>query len=47
MFSSLDLEHDKARAGTPREAAAFGEVVLISVPNGALPQLGRDLGDLI
>jgi predicted dinucleotide-binding enzyme len=32
----------KARAGTPREAAAFGEVVLISVPYGALPQVGRD-----
>ena len=56
MFSSLDLEHDKAlaaslgpkaRAGTPREAAAFGDVLLISVPYGALPQVGRDLGDLI
>lgn len=56
MFSSLDLEHDKAlaarlgpaaRAGTPREAAAFGEVMLISVPYSALPQLGRDLaGDI-
>jgi len=54
MFSSLDLEHDKAlaarvgagaRAGTPKEAAAFGEVLLISVPYSALPQLGRDLGD--
>jgi predicted dinucleotide-binding enzyme len=33
----------KARAGTPREAAAFGDVVLISVPYGALPQIGRDL----
>ncbi len=33
----------KARAGTPREAATFGEVVLISVPYGALPQIGRDL----
>lgn len=32
----------RARAGTPREAAAFGEVVLISVPYGALPQVGRD-----
>lgn len=32
----------KARAGTPREAAAFGEVILISVPYGALPQVGRD-----
>lgn len=56
MFSSLDLEHDKAlaarlggkaRAGTPREAAAFGEVVLIAVPYSALPQLGRDLAGLI
>ncbi|HYG69792.1 MAG TPA: NADPH-dependent F420 reductase [Anaeromyxobacteraceae bacterium] len=32
----------KARAGTPREAAAFGDVVLVSVPYGALPQIGRD-----
>jgi len=33
----------KARAGTPREAALFGDVVLISVPYRALPQIGRDL----
>jgi len=33
----------KVRAGTPREAAEFGEVVLISVPYAALPQVGRDL----
>jgi 8-hydroxy-5-deazaflavin:NADPH oxidoreductase len=33
----------KARAGTPREAATFGDVVLISVPYGALPQVGKDL----
>ncbi len=33
----------RARAGTPREAAVFGEVVLVSVPYGALPQIGRDL----
>jgi 8-hydroxy-5-deazaflavin:NADPH oxidoreductase len=54
MFSSLDLEHDKALAaslgagayaGTPREAGRFGEVLLISVPYVALPQVGRDLGD--
>ena len=32
----------KVRVGTPREAAAFGDVVLISVPYGALPQVGRD-----
>ena len=56
MFSSLDIEHDKAlaarlgtgaRAGTPKEAAAFGEVVLVAVPYAALPQIGRDLGDLL
>jgi 8-hydroxy-5-deazaflavin:NADPH oxidoreductase len=33
----------KAHVGTPAEAARFGEVVLISVPYGALPQVGRDL----
>lgn len=33
----------RARVGTPREAALFGEVVLMSVPYGALPQVGRDL----
>jgi predicted dinucleotide-binding enzyme len=56
MFSSLDLEYDrklaarlggKARAGTSREAAAFGEVLLIAVPYAALPQVGRDLAGLI
>lgn len=56
MFSSLDLEADKklaaslgpnARAGTPREAAAFGTVVVISVPYRALPGVGKDLADLI
>ncbi|MBV8909699.1 MAG: NAD(P)-binding domain-containing protein [Gammaproteobacteria bacterium] len=33
----------RARVGTPREAAAFGEVVLVSVPYAALPEIGRDL----
>jgi 8-hydroxy-5-deazaflavin:NADPH oxidoreductase len=33
----------KAHVGTPREAAVFGAVVLVSVPYGALPQIGRDL----
>jgi len=31
------------RVGTPQAAAAFGDVVLISVPYGALPQVGRAL----
>lgn len=37
----------KARAGTPREAAEFGDVILMSVPYGALPQVGRDLADAL
>jgi 8-hydroxy-5-deazaflavin:NADPH oxidoreductase len=53
MFSSRDLDHDKklaadiganARAGTPGEAAQFGEVLLFAVPYGALPELGKSLG---
>jgi len=32
----------RAHAGTPREAAAFGSVVLVSVPYGAMPQIGAD-----
>jgi predicted dinucleotide-binding enzyme len=32
----------RVRVGTPREAAAFGDVVLISVPYKALPQVGND-----
>ena len=32
-----------ARAGMPREAAVFGEVILISIPYHAVPQIGRDL----
>lgn len=32
----------QVQAGSPREAADFGEVVLISVPYGALPQIGSD-----
>src|SRR3954471_23717159 len=56
MFSSREIEHDKAlaaklganaRAGTPREAAAFGEVVMISVPYRALPEVGKDIANLI
>jgi 8-hydroxy-5-deazaflavin:NADPH oxidoreductase len=33
----------RAHVGLPREAAAFGSVVLVSVPYGAMPQLGADL----
>jgi len=33
----------RAHVGTPQDAAAFGTVVLVSVPYGAMPQLGADL----
>ena len=33
----------RVRVGTPRAAANFGDVVLISVPYGALPEIGHDL----
>ena len=36
-----------ARAGYPQEAAEFGEVVLIAVPYGAMPQVGADYGPLL
>ena len=56
MFSSLNLEHDKslaarlggkARAGTTKEAAAFGDVILIAVPYSALPEVGRELASVM
>lgn len=56
MFSSTNLEKNKqlaaslgpnAKAGTPREAAAFGDVLVVSVPYTALPSLGKELADLI
>ena len=42
LKSLADRLGPRARAGTPREAAAFGDVVLVSVPYGAFPQIGRD-----
>lgn len=52
MFSARNLEEvkklaaglgPKARAGTPKEAAAFGEAILVAVPYSALPALGQEL----
>jgi predicted dinucleotide-binding enzyme len=37
----------RATAGTPREAAEFGEVVLVSVPYGAMPQISEDFAALL
>ena len=56
MFSSTHLEEDQqlaaslgalAHAGTPREAAAYGDVVLVSIPFSALPTVGKEVGDLL
>lgn len=56
MFSSLTIERDRelaqrlgggARAGTPRDAAAFGEVLMVALPYSALPSVGKELADLI
>jgi 8-hydroxy-5-deazaflavin:NADPH oxidoreductase len=56
MFSSRNIEHDRAlaarvgpnaRAGTPQQAAAFGEVLMVSVPYRALPDVGRELAALL
>jgi predicted dinucleotide-binding enzyme len=56
MFASRNIDHDKqlaasiganARAGTPAEAAAFGDVLLFAVPYRALPELGKSLADSI
>ena len=52
MFSSRHIEHDRslaerlgagARAGTPREAAAFGDVLMVAVPYHALPDVGEEI----
>lgn len=54
MFSSRSLDHDqalaadvgpRAHAGTPQQAAEFGDVLLFAVPYRALPELGKTLGD--
>jgi 8-hydroxy-5-deazaflavin:NADPH oxidoreductase len=54
MFSSRNVDNDKklaaevganARAGTPSEAAAFGQVILLAVPYSAFPELIKSLGN--
>lgn len=37
----------KAQAGTPDQAARFGDVILLAVPYGATPQIGKDYGTLL
>jgi predicted dinucleotide-binding enzyme len=56
LFSSRHPEHlaalveqagGAARAGTPEEAIAFGDVVLLSIPFVALPEFGRSMTDAL
>ncbi|HWI13758.1 MAG TPA: NADPH-dependent F420 reductase [Burkholderiales bacterium] len=56
MFSSRTIDNDRklaaslgpnARAGTPQEAADFGDVLLIAVPYRAMPEVGKELGDRV
>lgn len=56
MFSSRHIERDRelaaglgpyAHAGTPTEAAAFGDVVMVSVPYHALPDVRDSVGELL
>ena len=35
---------ERASAGTPQEAAEFGDVVMITVPLKAMPELAREIG---
>lgn len=53
MFASRNLDADRklaadtganARAGTPQEAAAFGDVILLAVPYSAYPELEKSVG---
>src|SRR5260370_7025690 len=45
LLSVIKYLGPRASAGTPRQAAEFGSVVLFAVPYEALAGLGRDLQD--
>jgi predicted dinucleotide-binding enzyme len=54
LFSDRDAEQAKraaegagprARTGSPKEAVAFGDAVLIAVPYGALPAVAKEVGE--
>lgn len=56
MFSSKDPQEGQAlaarlgppaRAGSVAEAIAFGEVVFLAVPYGAMPEIGREYGQAL
>ena len=56
MFSSKDPQEGEAlaarlgplaRAGSVAEAIAFGDVVFLAVPYGAMPEIGREYGEAL
>jgi predicted dinucleotide-binding enzyme len=56
MFSSKSAQESQelaarlgapARAGTVAEAIAFGDVVFLAVPYGAMPEIGREYGQAL
>src|SRR5436305_10906532 len=56
MFSSKDPQEGQqlaaklgplARAGTVAEAIAFGDVMFLAVPYGAMPAIGREYGEAL
>jgi len=47
LTALVEQSGGRARAGTPQEAAEFGDVVVIAVPYGALPEVAAAYGPLM
>jgi predicted dinucleotide-binding enzyme len=47
LKSLIDELGPLAQAGTVEQAIAFGQAVLLTVPYGAIPQIGKDYGALL
>ena len=47
LQSLIERLGKRASAGTPAEAATFGEVVMLTVPLAAVPDLARDVAPLL
>jgi predicted dinucleotide-binding enzyme len=47
LKSLVDGLGKRASVGTPADAATFGEVVMLTVPLAAIPELARDLAPLL
>jgi 8-hydroxy-5-deazaflavin:NADPH oxidoreductase len=47
LTALVDSRGSRASAGTPADAATFGDVVLLTVPLKAIPELARDLAQAL